>query len=146
MPRGIFMSKTRHIKEHAGYLEAHDPHMWWIFDANVTSPRTCPVCLALDGTHYRGDDLDSAFPYHIHLRVNAIRPMVHPNCRCMLRWAGRTEQILNAPYGLKKKKSEQPEVELTPKQRLQVNKFISFARETYADKRKRLHRFRLRNR
>ena len=84
------------LSEHAGWdvgaTNAHSPNVWWIYDARETSPKTCSLCLTLHGHQFRGDGLDYMFPYHIHLRVNAIKAMVHPNCRCILRWAGRTEE------------------------------------------------------
>jgi len=88
--------------EHAGWDKAHDPHMWWIYDSRETSPRTCPVCLGLHGTVYRGDEVLQAFPYHVHMQVNAIKARVHPNCRCVLRWAGRSKDVLSSPLGLVK--------------------------------------------
>jgi len=91
-------------------MNPYDPHVWWIFDARVTSPRTCPVCLALDGTKYRGDELANAFPYHVVLNVNTVKPMVHPHCRCRLRWAGRSKDVLVSPYGMRNPKRKLPEL------------------------------------
>jgi len=117
-----------------GFEKAHDSHSWWIYDARVTSPRTCPVCLALDGTHYRGDELDLAFPYHIHLRVNAIKALVHPHCRCILRWSGRSRDVLATPIGMRKKpvKPQLPAKQrLTPKQHIRWWQITRHARECY---------------
>ena len=129
------------LSEHAGFLDAHDSHHWWIYDARVTSPRTCPFCIALDGTHYRGDELDLAFPFHIHLRVNAIKARAHmprdPHCRCMLRWAGRTIDVMPAPYGVirKPKKAEVPKkVKLNPDEKRMFKKAARHARETFRRK------------
>lgn len=120
--------------EHAGYESAHDSHTWWIYDARVTSPRTCQVCIALDGTHYRGDEIDAAFPFHIHMRVNAVKAMVHPNCRCVLRWAGRTIDVMQAPYGIRRepKKAVVPKkVKLGRSEKRLFRKVARHARETY---------------
>jgi len=86
----------------------------------MTSPKTCELCKALDMTDWRGDWIPTAFPYHIHERVNAIKAMVHINCRCRLRWAGRTEQIYETPLGFDVKQMwhiSKAELErLTPRQ------------------------------
>lgn len=112
------------LYEHAGWEQAHDPHMWWIFDARETSPKTCPLCLTLHGHQFRGDGLNMAFPYHIHLRVNAIKAMVHPHCRCVLRWAGRTEQIYKTAVvgGLAKRKVKS----LPQKQKVKAGRLSPF--------------------
>jgi len=120
--------------EHAGFEPAHSEYHWWIYDARVTSPRTCQVCIALDGTHYRGDEIDLAFPFHLHMRVNAIKALVHPNCRCVLRWAGRTIDVMQAPYGIarKPKKAEVPKkIELGKSERRMFKKVARHARECY---------------
>jgi len=128
----------------------YDPHVWWLYDSRVTSPRTCPVCIGLDGTHYRGDEVPLAFPYHMLLRVNVIKPMVHPNCRCLLRWAGRSEDVLEAPYGMRNPKLEKPELprgglagrrlqplepeQLSPSQHFKWWQITRHARETFSRK------------
>ena len=112
--------------------DPYDEHHWWIYDPRMTSPKTCILCMALDGTHYRGDELYMAFPYHEIMHVNAIKAMVHPNCRCVLRWAGRSEDLLTSPYGLKAK-PDKPEIpkkyDLTPDKRRQFGKIAKVARE-----------------
>jgi len=50
-------------------------------------------------TDWRGDWIPDVFPYHTHMAINAIRAKVHPNCRCVLRWAGRTKEIYKTPLG-----------------------------------------------
>lgn len=129
--------------EHAGFAKAHDAHMWWIYDARVTSPKTCPVCIGLDGTHYRGDEIESAFPYHVYMRVNAIKAKVHLHCRCVLRWAGRSEDVLAAPIGLRKKpekpqlrKEEREPKKLSPSQHLLWWRITRHARETFRKRRR----------
>lgn len=127
--------------EHAGWERAHDPHMWWVYDARITSPKTCMVCLSLDGTHYRGDAIYTAFPYHYHRTVNVIKPQVHPHCRCRLIWAGRSVDVLATPVGLRKKprKPEIPKfvgrrhrpIDLSPSQRRQFKTITKHAREIY---------------
>ena len=127
----------------------YDPHVWWLFDSRVTSPRTCPVCIGLDGTHYRGDEVPLAFPYHLQLHVHLIKPMVHPNCRCRLVWAGRTEDVLEAPYGMKKPAYEPPQLPtpmrredwkspggqtLSPSQHFKWWQITRHARETFSRK------------
>ena len=114
----------------------YDPHVWWIFDARVTSPRTCPVCLALDGTKYRGDELANAFPYHVVLNVNTVKPMVHPHCRCRLRWAGRSKDVLVSPYGIRKPKAggQLEKQRLSPSQRFKWINITRWARECYKRK------------
>lgn len=91
---------TRAVKkaDHQGYH--HSPYDWWIFKARMTSPKTCPVCKALDLHDYRGDWIPTIFPYHRHMRVNRIKASVHPNCRCVLIWAGRAKAIYLSPFGL----------------------------------------------
>ena len=132
--------------EHAGFEKAHDPHTWWTYEARVTSPKTCELCIALDGTNYRGDELDLAFPYHIHLRVNAIKANTHmprdPYCRCLLRWAGRTKDVLEAPYGMRKpRKPKIPKkVKLVPDEKRMFKKVAKHARETWRQKRERYAR------
>lgn len=128
-----------HLFEHAGFEDAHDEHHWWIYDARVTSPKTCLVCIALDGTHYRGDEIELAFPYHVHMRVNAVKAMVHPHCRCVLRWAGRTEDVMTAPYGIRRprKKAVIPKrvkPKLSPDQKRQFKTITKHAREVYGFK------------
>jgi hypothetical protein len=49
---------------------------------------------------FRGDVVPYVFMYHTHQAVNAIRAVVHPNCRCRLRWTGRTEKAYNTPLGI----------------------------------------------
>ena len=125
--------------EHAGFEDAHSPNTWWIYDAKETSPKTCQLCLGLDGTHYRGDEIELAFPYHMHLRVNAIKTNTHmprdPHCRCVLRWAGRTKDVLQNPYGILKRKAKKPtlpkKVSLNKDERRMFKKVARHARETY---------------
>ncbi|MCJ7767863.1 hypothetical protein MUP79_05695 [Candidatus Bathyarchaeota archaeon] len=74
----------------------------------MSSPKTCELCQLLDMSDYRGDWIDFEFPYHTHMAVNAIRAMVHPNCRCVLRWAGRMEEIHTHPLGLETKRFWNP--------------------------------------
>jgi len=50
-------------------------------------------------TDWRGDWIPGMFPYHEHMDVNAIHANVHPNCRCVLRWAGRAKEIYKTPLG-----------------------------------------------
>lgn len=82
--------------DHQGFH--HSALDWWFFDARTTSPKTCPVCKALDGMMYRGDRIPTLFPYHTHMAVNKIRAKVHPNCRCILHWVGRTEEPETQPH------------------------------------------------
>lgn len=142
------------LLEHVGSERAHDPHHWWIFDARETSPVTCPLCLSLHGSHYRGDAIDFAFPYHMHMHVNAIKARAHEprdrNCRCVLRWAGRTKDILQNPYGV----SRSPKVPKIPKtlrgrpvedvmsksDRILRKHIVKHARETFAGRRSRLRK------
>jgi len=139
------------IFEHAGFERAHDPHHWWVYDARETSPKTCPLCLSLHGTDYRGDEIDMAFPYHIHIRVNAIKANAHAprdyHCRCLLHWAGRTKDVLDFRWGTRKpripdipKKVAGRPVEdvLTPDLRRMRKKIVKYARETWKWKRNRL--------
>ena len=126
---------SRSIVEHAGFERAHEPEMWWLFDARVTSPRTCKVCQALDGTHYRGDELDHAFPHHYHRTVNSIHPLVHPNCRCRLKWAGRSTDVLTYPIGKKPRTHGWPTVKkelvykMSPSQRRSFSKVTTYSRD-----------------
>lgn len=82
--------------DHEGYH--HRSVDWWLFDARMTSPKTCPVCKALDMMRYRGDQIPTVFPYHTHMAINKIRAWVHPNCRCVLHWVGRTEVPEKVPH------------------------------------------------
>ena len=104
--------------DHEGYH--HSAYDWWIFDARMTSPKTCALCQMLDMTDWRGDWIAGAFPYHVHERVNAIKALVHPNCRCRLRWAGRAREIYESPLGfdaLQTWQVSKPELDrLTPNQ------------------------------
>ena len=84
--------------DHEGFH--HSAFDWWLFDARMTSPKTCPVCKALNLRDYRGDWIPARFPYHKHMRVNAIKANVHQHCRCVLRWAGRAKAIYMSPFGL----------------------------------------------
>lgn len=132
------------LLEHVGSEKAHNSHHWWIYDARETSPVTCPLCLSLHGSHYRGDEIEGAFPYHIHMRVNAIRAQAHAprdyHCRCVLRWGGRTRDVLERPYGVGKRKV--PEIPktvrgrpvedlLTRDLRKMRRKIVRYARETW---------------
>ena len=128
--------------EHAGFEPAHDEHHWWIYDARVTSPRTCQVCIALDGTHYRGDEIDLAFPFHLHMRVNAIKALVHPNCRCVLRWTGRTKDVLTQPYGLLDRGPKRAKIDVKTLKKMKRSdlqgwwRVARFARETFKGKKR----------
>ena len=129
--------------EHIGSEKAHDPHAWWIFDARVTSPVTCSLCIGLDGTHYRGDEIEAAFPYHIHLRVNAIKARAHmprdPYCRCVLRWAGRSKDVLATPVGLRKapRKPEVPKkLGFSKDEKRMFKRITRHARETWRNKKR----------
>jgi hypothetical protein len=84
--------------DHEGFR--HSDHHWWQFDARSTSPITCELCQALHLQMFRGDRVPEIFPYHTHQKINAIRAKVHPHCRCILRWAGRTEKSYNTPLGI----------------------------------------------
>lgn len=127
------------LLEHVGFAKAHSPLHWWIFDSRETSPKTCPLCLSLHGTHYRGDEIDGAFQHHIHLRVNAIKAMVHPHCRCLLQWTGKSEDVLEAPYGYVLKRAPKvptiPKKQLpmlSPSQRREFRRVAKIARETWS--------------
>ena len=128
------------LLEHAGHVKSHDPHVWWSFDARQTSPKTCPICLSLNGSNYRGDEVDNAFPYHIHRTVADIKTLVHPHCRCVLRWAGRTEDVLKVPYGFITRKVRHPTIpkelqgQLSPSQLRLRKQIVKYARETYKRK------------
>jgi len=139
------------LLEHAGWMRAHDPHHWWVFDCRETSPKTCTLCLSLHTTHYRGDELDNAFPYHVHRHVNAIKANAHMprdrHCRCMLRWAGRTELVRPNPY-VRDRPPKVPEIpktvarrpvedRLTPDLMRMRKRIVKHARESY--RRKRFH-------
>jgi len=127
------------LSEHAGWEKAHDAHHWWMFDARLTSPKTCEICKALDGTVYRGDGIAAAFPYHIHMAVNAIKALVHPHCRCRLRWVGRTEKvqvrhILTRRDDRERKRPQLPKKQrglLSPSQHLIWWRTSHYARETF---------------
>ena len=93
----IRAAQAARAADHEGYR--HSPFDWWIFDPRRTSPKTCELCLALASEMFRGDVIEFAFPYHEHKFINAINPFVHPNDRCRLRWAGRTEKEYNTPFG-----------------------------------------------
>jgi|GEM_PF-4454264 len=92
--------KTRSViaADHAGYH--HSPYDWWILKARLTSPKTCEVCKLLDLLVYRGDWVPARFPYHVHMRINRIKARIHPNCRCVLVWAGRALGIYETSFGL----------------------------------------------
>jgi len=100
------------------------------------SPKTCEVCKAYDMTDWRGDWIPDEFPYHTHMAVNAIKANVHINCRCVLRWAGRTEEIYKSPLGFDVSKMWQvskPELErLSPSQ---LGFALEFLRDPYKLKR-----------
>jgi len=86
---------SKFINSFESATNQYDPHEWWLFDSRQTSGKTCPTCLALHMTHYRGDEIHAAFPYHRIIRANRIKAMVHPHCRCVLVWTGRTDLIEN---------------------------------------------------
>lgn len=121
----IRLSTIVKAADHEGFH--HSKFDWWIFDARMTSPKTCEVCKALDLTDWRGDWVPTQFPYHTHQAVNAIRAMVHPHCRCRLRWAGRTERVYEAPLGEIGevwKPSEKELEKLSPSQLKMIYKFL----------------------
>jgi hypothetical protein len=120
--------------------DPYSPHNWWIFDSRETSGKTCPVCLSLHLTHYRGDEIHAAFPYHIQVSANKMKAMVHPHCRCRLIWTGYTKDIMDNPYGILKrpaKKAELPakvagrQIDLSPSQAKLYKKTSKHARETF---------------
>lgn len=116
--------------DHEGYH--HSAYDWWIFDARMTSPKTCEVCKALDLTDWRGDWIPDKFPYHTHQSVNAVRAMVHPNCRCRLRWAGRAKEIYQTPLGLQVREVWRPtEKELEQLSPSQLETILSFLRSPW---------------
>lgn len=96
--RAVKISRIVLAVDHMGYH--HSPYDWWVFDARMTSPKTCEICKVLDRRTYRGDWIPERFPFHIHRSVNAIKAMVHLHCRCILRWAGRAEGIYASPTGI----------------------------------------------
>jgi hypothetical protein len=118
--------------------DPYSPHNWWIFDAKQTSPKTCPVCQSLEGSHYRGDEIQAAFPYHIQKTANKIKAKVHPHCRCLLVWTGYTKDVVTNPYGILKRKRERvtvPEkIDLSPSQSRMFRKVQKYSRETWKRK------------
>jgi len=123
--------------------DPYSSHNWWLFDSRQTSGKTCPTCLALHMTHYRGDEIHAAFPYHRIIRANRIKAMVHPHCRCVLVWTGRTKDILNNPYGISDRKAKAAElpskvagrkIELSPSQKRLYDRTSGYARETFGGK------------
>ena len=96
--RGVTVIPPVIAAAHEGYH--HSAYDWWIFNARMTSPKTCQLCKVLHLRDYRGDWIPARFPYHTHQKINVIRAQVHRHCRCRLRWAGRGEQIYNSPFGL----------------------------------------------
>jgi len=134
--------KMYNLIEQADRTDSYSPHNWWIFDAKQTSPKTCPVCQSLDGSHYRGDELQTAFPYHIQISANKIKAKVHPHCRCLLIWTGYTKDVLTNPYGILDRKRERvkiPEkdkVKLSPSQWRMWAGVAHYSRETFRGKRR----------
>ena len=119
--------------------------MWWLFDSRESSGKTCNTCLALHMNHFRGDEIASAFPYHIQMAPNRIRAKVHPNCRCVLAWTGRTKDTLENPYGLLKRPADKatlPDrvagrpIVLSPSQKRLYDRTSGYARETWKKRRK----------
>ena len=126
-------------------LYPYSSRMWWLFDSRETSGKTCPTCLATHLNHFRGDELQSAFPYHVIQRVNRIKAKVHPHCRCVLVWTGRTKDVMQNPYGILKrpaKKAKLPDsvagrdISLTPSQKRLYKRTNKFARETFRGKKR----------
>lgn len=131
------------LSEHASF--EHSSRDWWMYTPRATSGKTCLTCLSLYMTHYRGDEVELAFPYHIHVAVNKIRVMVHPNCRCVLWWTGRTEEPWERPFGWLQGKPKAPEIptkvygrpvedELSPSQDYQRKQITKYAREVWRHK------------
>jgi len=123
------------LREQEDRTDPYSPHNWWIFDAKQTSPKTCPVCMSLDGSHYRGDELHTAFPYHIQVSANKIRAKVHINCRCNLVCTGYTKDVVTNPYGILKRKRERvtvpKKIDLSPSQNRMFKKVQKYSRETF---------------
>ena len=122
-------------------LYPYSSHMWWVFDPRETSPKTCLTCISLQGSHFRGDEIASAFPYHQQRTVNTMRAFVHQHCRCRLIWTGRTKDVLKIPYGVLDREPERAEVpkkiELSPSQQRMFDKAAKFSRETWRNRHKR---------
>ena len=131
------MQKTLREERYSKYSE----HTWWLFDARQTSPKTCPTCQSLDGSHYRGDELPWAFPYLIDYTANKIKAKVHPNCRCLLVWVGYTKDVLSNPWatlGKEREKATVPEDQsLSPSQQKLFTRTAKFSRETIKNRHKR---------
>ena len=140
-----------YIKEHVGFdiigdkPGQHSNKFWWLFDSRESSGKTCPTCLGLHMTHYRGDEVPDAFPYHTHMRVNRLRAKVHPHCRCVLAWTGRTKTVMKNPYGVSKREAKKAvlpdkvagrDVVLSPSQRRLYKRTSKFARETFRGKKR----------
>lgn len=132
------------LLEHAGSEKAHSARHWWAFNCRQTSLETCPLCLSLHMTDYRGDGIDTAFPRHIHMRVNMIKARVHPHCRCRLESAGMSKDVLTNPYGMRRPRRI-PEVPkrvagrpvedvLSKSQRRERKQIVKYARETWRKK------------
>jgi len=128
------------LREQEDRTDPYNPHNWWIFDAKQTSPKTCPVCQSLDGSHYRGDELQTAFPYHIQISANKIKALIHPRCRCKLVWTGYTKDVVTNPYGILKRKRERvavpdkvagKKIDLSPSQSRMFKKVQKYSRETF---------------
>lgn len=126
-------------------FDPYDAHTWWLFDSRESSEKTCPVCLGLHMTHYRGDAIQSAFPYHMAYLPNKLKAKVHPHCRCLLVWTGTTKSVMDNPYGILKRPAQKAElpakvagkkIELSPSQQRLWKRTSGHAKETYRGKRK----------
>ena len=133
------MQKT--LREQEDRTDPYSSHAWWLFDPRETSPKTCPTCQSLGGSHYRGDELFSAFPYHIQMAANRMRAYVHPHCRCRLVWVGYTKDVLSNPWATLDKEREKITVpedqKLSPSQQRMFNNVSRFSRETWKNRHKR---------
>ena len=77
------------------------------------------------------------------MRVNRLRAKVHPHCRCVLVWTGRTDKVQKNPYGISKREARKAElpksvagrdVSLSPSQKRLYKKTSKYARETFRGK------------
>lgn len=62
----------------------------WRFHA-VGDDRTCEDCASLDGETWIVDDVEEltdVFPYGEVVDYKTFKPNIHPNCRCVVRFAG----------------------------------------------------------
>lgn len=103
--RKVLLLKALHQADHEGFR--HSSLDWWQFDARFTSPKTCDLCQLLHLQMFRGDVVPLVFRYHRHVLINQIKALVHPHCRCRLRWAGRGRRAYNTPLGILLPEEEQ---------------------------------------